>query len=117
MTKAHGLQAETRITKKKHYEEVFGAGSKFVGRHFVMFVTIDETRLTRAGFTVSRKVGKANVRNRVKRLMKEVYRLHRDEMAEKAQVVLVARSSAASLDFHQTRDSLLDLFKRGGVVA
>ncbi len=58
------------------------------------------------GITVTKRVGVAVVRNRVKRLVREVFRLERHIFPEACQVVVVARPSAANLDFAAVRAEL-----------
>lgn len=57
-----------------------------------------EGAVSRLGLVVSRKVGDACARNRVKRLLREYFRLHRHELSSTVDLVVVARKGAAELD-------------------
>jgi ribonuclease P protein component len=65
------------------------------GRFLVVIVARREEGPTRLGVTVSRKVGPAVVRNRLKRLVREAFRLHRHELPAGLDLVVVARHGAA----------------------
>jgi ribonuclease P protein component len=69
-------------------------------------------RPTRLGITVSRKVGKAHVRNRVKRLVREAFRRHRGEMPRGLDLVLVARNDRPADDFRQVVEELIGAARR-----
>ena len=64
------------------------------------------------GLAVSRKVGRAVVRNRVKRRIREIYRTHRGQLGEDVHVVIVARQASAGLNYHQSEEALRQLFQR-----
>lgn len=66
----------------------------------------------RLGLTVSRKVGNACVRNRVKRRLREYFRLNRDKMPPETDVVFIALTGAATLDMHQLNQELDHFFQR-----
>jgi ribonuclease P protein component len=85
------LQLEHRGRKSSHFIVIFAAGSHA------------ECRL---GVTVSRKIGNAVARNRVKRLVREFFRLHRSELQPAHDLLIIARAGAEKLSFRDVESEL-----------
>ena len=105
-----------RIRKKSDYAAVFSNSRKVVDRYFVCYLAAREHEGHRLGLAVSRKVGNAVTRNRVKRYLREYYRTHRDEWTAPVDIVVVARPPAARLDFAGCTGAMNGLLKKGGVL-
>ncbi|MCC6486205.1 MAG: ribonuclease P protein component [Candidatus Hydrogenedentes bacterium] len=105
-----------RLTRKRDFEAVFEHGRKRVGREFICFAVRREGQGRRFGFAVSRKVGKAVVRNRVKRYLREIYRANRACLSEDIDLVFVARPQAAELNYHQCAAAIRRLLNDGGLL-
>ena len=63
----------------------------------------------RIGISVSKKVGNSIIRHRVKRLIKEAYRLHEDMFNSGLDIVVIARVSAKEISFWEAESALLHL--------
>ncbi len=105
-----------RLTRKSDFDFVFRRGEKFVGRYFICYLVRREEQGSKIGFAVSRKVGKAVVRNRIKRYIREMYRTHRGAFLTGVLLVIVARPACAGLDYSQCTGAIERLLRRGGVL-
>ena len=83
-----------RVRKRREYLAIQRGGRKIHLPDLLVFVRPCEHPQRRVGITVSRKVGKAVVRNRIKRLIREVWRRERACLPEGVEVVFVAKSTA-----------------------
>ena len=94
---------------RKDFVNLNRFGQKLRTAHFTVFVARNGLDRTRLGITASRKVGGAVVRNRVKRLVREVFRLHKGFFPAGCDIVVSARKSADDLDFRKVSEELLEL--------
>lgn len=92
----HPLPKKSLIRKKAEYSLCYAQGKRLHTRHFLLFVTpcAEEHSSVRMGMAVSRKVGHAVVRNRIKRLLRECFRLYVRELPVRSRIVVVANRSA-----------------------
>ena len=75
-------------------------------RHFVVITRHKEGPPSRLGITTSRKVGGAPARNRIRRLVREFFRRHRVELSPPRDVLVIARSGAASICYADVEHEL-----------
>ena len=68
---------DLRIRKRKDFIYVYNNGRKFFTENFIMFIAKNSLNLPRIGITVTKKYGKAVKRNRLKRLIREFFRLNK----------------------------------------
>jgi len=107
------------VSLKENYEfrRLYRRGDSSGNRYLVMYCRKNKLGLNRIGLTVSVKLGGAVQRNRVKRLMREAYRLHEDEFASGVDLVLVARNRAVGASYHEIEKSLLRALKGNQLAA
>jgi len=71
----------------------------------------------RAGFVTSRRLGRAAVRNRVRRRLRELVRRHQQEVRASFWIVVTAKSEAARANYYALEDEWLRLAKRASILA
>ena len=101
-----------RLRKNKEYRKVYKFGRSVADRNMVLFVLANNLGVSRIGFTVSKKVGKAVIRNKVRRLFKEACRLNLQEFPLCRDYILLARNNVVGKSYHVVENSLLHLLKR-----
>lgn len=79
------------LTKKKEFEKVFNDGKVFKNAKIVFYVIANNYEYSRLGLVVSKKVGNAVQRNRVKRLLRETYRLNKHLLTANVDVIAIPR--------------------------
>ena len=99
------------IKKNSDFQLVFKNGKSKANKHFIMYILKNDTDKNFLGISVSKKVGNSVVRHRIKRLLKESYRLHENMFNSGLNIVVIARKGADELNFYQTEQSLLHLMK------
>ncbi len=78
--RSEALPKERRLAKRREFVRVYETGRKHFSRYAVLFFAANGLPLSRIGITATKKTGKANVRNRMKRWTREVYRRQREPL-------------------------------------
>ena len=84
--------------------------------YLVLYARPNRTRLNRVGITVGKKLGKAHIRNRVRRRLREVYRLNEGLFQPGWDIVVVARTRAIDAPFDKLTAAYLSLAKKAGIL-
>ena len=82
----------------------------------VLYARRNRMDQNRVGITVSKKLGKAHIRNRTRRRIREVYRLNEEKFQPGWDIVVVARSKAVDAPFDKLTGSYLSLAKKAGIL-
>ena len=84
--------------------------------YLVLYARPNRLGINRVGITTGKKLGHAVVRNRVRRRLREVYRLNEDKFTSGWDIVVVARSRCIHADFRKLTDAYLSLAEKAGVL-
>lgn len=100
-----------RLTRRREYLRVQGAGRRRHSEHFVVVCMPGATDETRLGITVSARIGNAVLRNGVKRRVRELYRRERSRLPGGLDVVVIAKPGAGSLSQAEVSQELRAAFE------
>ncbi|MCF8063402.1 MAG: ribonuclease P protein component [Deltaproteobacteria bacterium] len=95
-----------RILKRKDFVNLNRSGKKVHTEHFSITVGRSGPGTNRLGITASKRTGNAVQRNRIKRLVREFYRLNMSRLPQGVDLVIAAKKGAADLDLRKVREEL-----------
>ncbi len=104
------------LKKNDLFQSVYHEKKSFANRVFVMYVRKNGTDRNRIGISVSKKVGNSVIRHRVKRLVRENYRLHEKMFNSGLDIVVIARPGAATVGYQEVERALLFLGNRLNII-
>ncbi len=105
-----------RIKQNYEFRRLYRRGKSAATPFLVVYALKNRRSFSRIGLTVSPKLGGAVTRNRIKRLLREAYRLHEDEIITGYDLILVARVRMVGANCARTERELLRAMKKLGLV-
>jgi len=105
------LKFTTPLRKNHEFKRLYNKGRSAASQCAVVYCRRNGLPENRLGVTVSTKLGGAVVRNRIRRRLKEVYRLNEEKLSAGFDIVLVARMRSAHAGFKELESSLLSIFR------
>ncbi len=104
--KQFAFSRASRLRLKKEFEAVFAAGRKTVTKELVAWHSQGGDKEKKIGLMVSKKTGGAVKRNRLKRLLREAFRLSRKELKEGTRLIIYPKAGCAMKNLAQARQEL-----------
>ncbi|MHA6260984.1 ribonuclease P protein component [Sporosarcina sp. CAU 1771] len=106
------MNKRQRIKKNEEFQRVFKNGKSFANRQFVVYCYNKKGQEEfRIGLSVSKKIGNAVTRNRIKRYLRQAFLELKDELKNDMDYVIIARHQAAKIDFHESKKSLQHILR------
>jgi ribonuclease P protein component len=106
------LPRECRIVSRAEYDAVYREAKRRSSRQFTLFLRPNGLPISRFGWSIKKALGNAVRRNRIRRRLREILRLHRGEIAGGWDVVIHARSSVGTAEFAPLATELVKLIPR-----
>jgi ribonuclease P protein component len=107
------VRGERYLTRDREFQLVYSNGRSWAGREIVVRALPNGLDFTRYGFAVGRRVGKAVVRNKIKRRLREI--LRQAPLSPGWDIVIIARNPAAQADYKSLKKSVGDLLIKAGL--
>ncbi len=104
------------LKNNRDFVNVYTSGKSYANRYLVIYTLKNNSDRNRLGISVSKKVGNSVVRHRLKRLIKESYRLHEKMFNSGLDIVVIARKGSDACDYAGIESALLHLMKLNGTL-
>jgi ribonuclease P protein component len=96
-----------RIRKRQDYLRIYQQGVRINSTHFTIITCRNRTEVRRLGMTVSKKAGNAVQRNRIKRLLREFFRLNKSRLPASQDIVIIAKRGILPLSYGNVCSELM----------
>ena len=100
----------------RDFKLVHAKGKSFANREMVLYVLREEEIAGKVGFAAGKKLGNAVIRNRVKRLLRESYRLNKNKISKDYALILVGRKSLVEANVDVAIKAFLELCGRAKIL-
>ena len=112
----YNLPKKIVVKRNSDFQKIYRNGRSLANKHMVIYFCKVFHPSYRVAFAAGKKLGNAVTRNRVKRLLREVYRLHRHELSDDYCVLLVGRAMAVDTNSTALEKSFYSLCRRAGIL-
>ena len=110
--KKQSFGKKERIRKRSQYLDIYRGGGRVHSNNFIVILNPNPSGEKRLGVAVSKRVGNAAQRNRIKRLLKEFFRLNKDGLPDSKDMVIIAKKDVSSLKYYAVCLELADLLSK-----
>ena len=105
------------LKKDCDFRKVYKHGKSFANRYLVMYILENKSDSSRIGISVSKKVGNAITRNKIRRRIKEAYRLNIDENVKNGyDIIFIARVSCNEAEYKDIDNAINHLVKKSNLI-
>lgn len=110
------MEKTSSMKYNRDFKYLYRRGKSIAAGYLVLYYKKVRGTENTLGITVTKKLGCAVARNRVRRLIKECYRLREPELNTGYKIIVVARNRAADADFAAIRSDMSYLLKKSGIL-
>ena len=109
------MKRQNKLKKRKHFNYIYKNGASKSSRFVRVVFLKSKYKPFKVGFSVSKKIGKSVVRNKVKRRMKEVFYSFFEQINPSYNYIIVARPGVETLSFQSLKQEMKNVLLKAGV--
>ncbi|MNZ81367.1 Ribonuclease P protein component [compost metagenome] len=111
------VHRKLRLRRREDFSRIYRSGKSFANSQFIVYWSKQPAAEPfRLGISASKKIGNAVVRNRLRRMIKEIVRHQADRIVPKTDFILIVRKPAADMKLKEMEKSILHVLKKAGLL-
>lgn len=104
------------LKNNSDFKKVYSKGKSYANRNLVIYFYPNNEDINRIGISVSKKVGISVVRNRIKRLVRECYRLNEYKIKKGYDIIFIVRVNSKNATYYVINKALMHLCKKNNLL-
>ena len=109
------LKQVNRLKKRYQFNYVYKAGSHLASKNVVIYFTPSKTRDIKVGFAVTKKIGKAHIRNLIRRRLREIMQKQIPALKQNYNLIVVAKDQIAGATFAELESEIVSLLVKANL--
>lgn len=105
------MEKKYRLRKNLEFKKVYSSRNNYWNRNLILYKRKNNSENTRIGFSISKKVGNAVIRNKIKRRMKEICRLNLYRTKSGYDLIFIPKKNVVDISFKELESALIHILK------
>jgi len=102
-----------KLSKTSEFKKVFSEGRRIEGKNLIIFILKNDYNFNRPGIIIKKETGKAVIRNKIKRWLKEAFQLVNKKLSPGYDIIMLAKNNIGESDYFEICHDLENLFYKG----
>ena len=100
-----------KLRNNMEFKKVYNGGKNYWNRNLVLYVRKNNMINSRVGYSITKKIGNSVVRNKVRRRMKEIYRLKFNNIKEGYDLIFIPKKNIVDISYKELESAMLHIMK------
>ena len=109
------LKKINRLKKRYQFNYVYKSGEHYSHEHIVLYVSPSKTKSIKVGFAVTKKIGHAVVRNKIRRRLREIVKIQLPKLKQNYNIIVVAKENVSEASFDKLTLEFNKLLKKANL--
>lgn len=105
------MEKKFRIRKSMEFKKVYNGGKNYWNRNLILYTRLNKLEESRIGITITKKIGNAVVRNKIRRRIKEIYRLNFYRIKGGYDLVFIPKKNVVDISYKELESAVIHILK------
>lgn len=100
-----------RLRSNMEFKKVYKNGKNYWNRNLILYVKKNDLGYSRVGYSITKKIGNSVVRNKIRRQMKEIYRLKFNLIKSNYDLIFIPKKNVVDISFKELESAMIHIMK------